>query len=45
LRSVGRELVRNHMMHCATEAIRSDDPKRAEEMYTELLDMVYRLGR
>lgn len=45
LRSVGRELVRNHMKHCATEAIRGDDPKRAEEMYEELLDMVYRLGR
>jgi DNA-binding FrmR family transcriptional regulator len=45
LRSVGRELVRNHMKHGATAAIRSDDPKRAEEMYEELLDMVYRLGR
>jgi DNA-binding FrmR family transcriptional regulator len=45
LRSVGRELVRNHMKHCAAEAIRSDDPKRAEAMYEELLDMVYRLGR
>lgn len=45
LRSVGRELVRNHMKHCASAAIRSDDPKRGEAMYEELLDMVYRLGR
>jgi len=45
LRSVGRELVRNHMKHCAAAAIRGDDPKRAEEMHEELLDMVYRLGR
>jgi len=45
LRSVGRELVRNHMKHCAAEAMRSEDPAQAEAMHEELLDMVYRLGR
>lgn len=41
LRAVGRELLRNHLEHCATEAIRSggDD---AEAMYDELIDLVYR---
>lgn len=41
LRSVGRELARNHLRHCASAAIRSggDD---AEAMYDELLDMLYR---
>ena len=39
LRSVGRELVRNHLKHCAAAAIRSDD---AEAMYDELVDMMYR---
>ena len=41
LRSVGRELMRNHLRHCATAAIKSgaDD---AEAMYDELVEMMYR---
>ncbi|CAN5808519.1 MAG: metal-sensitive transcriptional regulator [Gemmatimonadetes bacterium] len=41
LRSVGRELVRNHLKHCATAAIRSGD-EAAEEMYDEVVDMMFR---
>ena len=41
LRSVGRELVRNHLKHCATSAIRSGD-EAAEEMYDEVVDMMFR---
>lgn len=41
LRAVGRELMRNHLRHCATEAIRSTDD-RAEAMYDELLELMYR---
>lgn len=41
LRSVGRELVRNHLKHCATSAIRAGDTE-AERMYDELVDMMYR---
>jgi CsoR family transcriptional regulator, copper-sensing transcriptional repressor len=41
LRSVGRELMRNHLKHCAATAIRSGD-EVAEQMYDELLDMMYR---
>jgi CsoR family transcriptional regulator, copper-sensing transcriptional repressor len=41
LRSVGRELVRNHLKHCATAAIRSGD-EAAEEMYDEVVNMMYR---
>jgi CsoR family transcriptional regulator, copper-sensing transcriptional repressor len=41
LRSVGRELVRNHLKHCATTAIRSDSDS-AEAMYDELVEMVYK---
>jgi CsoR family transcriptional regulator, copper-sensing transcriptional repressor len=41
LRSVGRELVRNHLKHCATAAIRSGDGA-AEEMYDEVVNMMYR---
>ena len=42
LRSVGRELVRNHLKHCATTAIRSDAPEDAEAMYDEIIEMMYR---
>ena len=44
LRSVGRELMRNHLKHCATTAIRtgSDD---AEQMYDELVDMMFKHSR
>ena len=42
LRSVGRELVRNHLKHCASAALRGDDPAAAEEMYDELVDMIYK---
>src|SRR3569832_1915683 len=45
LRSVGRELMRNHLKHCATEAIRSGDETRASETYDELIDTIYRLTR
>ena len=42
LRSVGRELLRNHLKHCATKAIRGSDAD-AEKMYDELVEMM-RIG-
>jgi DNA-binding FrmR family transcriptional regulator len=45
LRAVGRELMRNHLKHCATEAIRSENPGDAEAMYDELLDLMYKSAR
>ena len=44
LRSVGRELMRNHLKHCATAAIREGD-KGAEEMYDEIVDLMYTHSR
>ena len=44
LRSVGRELMRNHLKHCATSAIRSGEAD-AEAMYDELVDMMYKHSR
>ena len=44
LRSVGRELMRNHLKHCATSAIQSG-PAQAEEMYDELVDLMYKHSR
>jgi DNA-binding FrmR family transcriptional regulator len=45
LRGVGRALLHNHLRHCAAEAIRSDDPDRAEAMYDELMELIYRSVR
>jgi DNA-binding FrmR family transcriptional regulator len=44
LRAVGRELMRNHLKHCATAAIKAGDGQ-AEAMYDELVEMVYRHAR
>src|SRR5258708_38974460 len=41
LRGVGRQLMRNHLRHCAADAIRKG-PTEAEGMYDEILDLVYR---
>lgn len=41
LRSVGRELMRNHLRHCAASAIRSGEAD-AEAMYDELIDIMYK---
>jgi DNA-binding FrmR family transcriptional regulator len=45
LRAVGRELMRNHLKHCAAEAIRSGDRERSEGRYDELVDMMYKHAR
>jgi len=45
LRGVGRELMRNHLKHCATAALRSDDRETAESMYDELIDLMYKHAR
>jgi DNA-binding FrmR family transcriptional regulator len=45
LRAVARALMRNHLTHCATHAIRSDSPQKREAMYEELLDLIYKNAR
>jgi DNA-binding FrmR family transcriptional regulator len=44
LRSVGRELMRNHLKHCATAAIKAG-PAEAEPMYDELVELLYKHSR
>jgi len=44
LRSVGRELMRDHLKHCATSAIQAGEPT-ASTMYDELVDMLYKHSR
>ena len=40
LRAVGRELMRNHLRHCAHDALR--DQARANAMHDELLELMYK---
>ena len=41
LRGVGRQLLRNHLKHCAAAAIKKG-PADADRTYDELLDIVYK---
>ena len=41
LRGVARELMRNHLKHCATAAIKSGDAD-ADAMYDELVDLMHK---
>ena len=44
LRGVGRELMRNHLKHCASAAIRSSD-EEASAMYDELVDLMFKSSK
>ena len=45
LRAVGQALLRNHLRHCASQAIRLGSPAQAEAMYDELLHLIYTHAR
>jgi DNA-binding FrmR family transcriptional regulator len=45
LQAVGRALMRNHLRHCASQAIRQGSRARAEAMYDELLHLIYTHAR
>lgn len=44
LRAVGKELMKNHLRHCATTAIKSSD-EEAGAMYDEIVDLMYKSGK
>jgi DNA-binding FrmR family transcriptional regulator len=44
LRGVGRQLLRNHLKHCAASAIRKG-PKEADATYDELLELITSISR
>jgi CsoR family transcriptional regulator, copper-sensing transcriptional repressor len=44
LRGVGQNLLRNHLQHCASAAIKGK-PSEAEAMYEEILDLFARYSR
>ncbi|NOT09505.1 MAG: metal-sensitive transcriptional regulator [Gemmatimonadales bacterium] len=44
LRAVGRELMRNHLRHCVTHAVKTGGA-HAETTYDELIDLIYTSSR
>ena len=45
LRKVGKLLMRNHLEHCVTDALRSGDGAAATEAYDEVMDLMYRYAK
>jgi len=41
LRGVARNLMKNHLHHCAAKALRSGEKKETEAIYDELLELIY----
>jgi DNA-binding FrmR family transcriptional regulator len=41
LRGVARNLMKNHLHHCAAKALRSAKKEQAHAMYDELLSLIY----
>lgn len=41
LRGVARNLMKNHLHHCAAKALRSAKKQEADAMYDELLSLIY----
>ena len=41
LRGVARNLMKNHLHHCAAKALRSAKKEEAHAMYDELLSLIY----
>jgi DNA-binding FrmR family transcriptional regulator len=44
LRTVGRSLMRNHLQHCVTQAVKSSAAE-SQTVYDELLDLIYKHSR
>ena len=45
LRTVGRELMGNHLRHCVNKAVTEGPPEQAKAMYDELLELIYKHSR
>lgn len=42
LRGVAKNLMRNHLHHCAAKALQSGKKEETQAMYNELLELIYR---
>lgn len=45
LRGVGKLLMRNHLQHCVTDALRDGDESKAEKTYQEMMDLIYKFAK
>lgn len=45
LRAVGQLLLRNHLQHCVTGAVRSGDDRRSNQVYDELASLFFKHAR
>ncbi len=45
LRSVGKILMRDHLQHCVTDALRDGDESKAEKTYQEMMDLIYKFAK
>lgn len=45
LRTVGRELMRNHLRHCVTTAVKKGPSGKSDAMYDELVALIYKHSR
>jgi DNA-binding FrmR family transcriptional regulator len=45
LRTIGRELMRNHLRHCVTQAVSEGRTARADAIYDELVELIYKHSR
>ncbi len=45
LRTVGRELMRNHLRHCVTKAVTDGSTDQANAIYDELVELIYKHSR
>jgi len=45
LRTVGRELMRNHLRHCVTQTVAEGRNDTANAMYDELVELIYKHSR
>ncbi len=45
LRGVGKLLMRNHLQHCVTDALRDGDEAKAEKTYQEMMDLIYKFAK
>lgn len=45
LRSVGKIVMRDHLQHCVTDALRDGDDSKAEKTYQEMMDLIYKFAK
>ena len=45
VRGVGKVIMRDHLQHCVTDALREGDESRAERTYQELMDVIYKYAK